>query len=69
MVSDPVSGRQSLARLLPDGSASWLTGVRGAIPGRSSLAVLAPGTVLLLTRDAAHSPPRTTLQRYVCTLP
>lgn len=69
LLSDPVAGRQSLARLLPDGSASWLTGVRGALPGRSSLAVLSPGTVLLLTRDAAHSPPRTTLQRYVCTLP
>lgn len=69
LVTDTGSGRQSLARLLPDGSASWLSGVRGAIPGPGTFAAQAPGTVLLLTRDSAHSPPRTVLQRYGCAPP
>jgi hypothetical protein len=69
MVSDAAAGRQSLARLLPDGSASWLTGVRGVVPGPATLAVQSPAAVLLLTRDASHSPARTTLQRYACALP
>lgn len=69
LVSDRVAGRQSLARLLPDGSASWLAGVRGAVPGPATFAAQAPATVVLLTRDAAHSPPRITLQRYGCAQP
>ena len=69
LVSDPVPGRQAITRLLPDGSASWLAGVRGVIPGPLTFAVQAPGVVALLTRDSAHSPPRTLLQRYACALP
>jgi hypothetical protein len=69
LVSEPGGGRQSLVRLLPDGSASWLAGVRGVIAGPSTLAVRAPAAVLLLVRDTAHSPPRTVLQRYACARP
>jgi hypothetical protein len=69
LVSDSAGGRQSLVRLLPDGSASWLTVVRGAVPGAATFAAIAPGTVLLVTRDATHSPARTSLYRYACALP
>lgn len=69
LVSDAAGGRQSLARLLPDGSASWLAAVRGVVAGPATLAVQAPAAVLVLTRDGSHSPPRTVLQRYACALP
>ncbi len=69
LVSDSSVGRQSLTRLMPDGSASWLAGVRGVIQGPATFAVQAPGVVALLTRDGAHSPSRTVLQRYACVWP
>ena len=69
LVSDAAGGRLSLARLLPDGSASWLASVRGFVPGPATFAALAPSAALLLTRDTTHSPARTVLLRYGCTLP
>lgn len=68
LVGDPTPGRQILARLMPDGSASSLASVRGHLPGPATFAVQAPATVVLLTRDTSHAPPRTLIQRYACLL-
>lgn len=69
LVGDPSNGRQALVRLLPDGSASWLAAVRGYVAGPATFAAQAPGTVVLVARDASHGAGRLLLQRYACQAP